>query len=234
MINLKTLSLSSEYQPFVDPQTLAIDGYEALARFYFPDGKAIAPNLVFEQLHESSEMLAAVEYQAKAFQLAHAPRNQPIFINVDPHAVDGPHTAKLLALLSDYQQITVEIIENTCVSDADLANQLFTKFKEANINVALDDIGAPHSMLSVELMMNVDYLKFDRHWLTLITQPQGIQLLTALIDFAKRSGKRCILEGIETEAHLAFAKDIGVHLVQGFLFKSWFIRPISTETLHLT
>lgn len=234
MINLKTLNLSSEYQPFVDPQTLAIDGYEALARFYFPDGKAIAPNLVFEQLHESSDMLAAVEYQAKAFQLAHAPRNQPIFINVDPHAVDGPHTAKLLTLLTGYQQITVEIIENTCVSDADLANQLFTKFKEANINVALDDIGAPHSMLSVELMMNVDYLKFDRHWLTLITQPQGIQLLTALIDFAKRSGKRCILEGIETEAHLAFAKDIGVHLVQGFLFKSWFIRPISTETLHFT
>ncbi|MCL1089709.1 EAL domain-containing protein [Shewanella profunda] len=234
MINLKTLSLSCEYQPFVDPQTLAIDGYEALARFYFSDGKAIAPNLVFEQLHVSSDMLAAIEYQAKVFQLAHAPRNQPIFINVDPHAVNGSHTAKLLALLSDYQQITVEIIENTCVSDANLANQLFAKFKEANINVALDDIGAPHSMLSVELMMNVDYLKFDRHWLTLIEQPQGIQLLIALVDFAKRSGKRCILEGIETEAQLAFAKDIGVHLVQGFLFKSWFIRPTSTEALRFS
>lgn len=233
MINLSSLTLSCEYQPFVDPHTLAIDGYEALARFHLPNGDTIAPNIVFEQLHESTERLAAVEYQAKVFQLAHAPRQQRIFINVDPHAVDGPHTAKLLQLLSQYRQVTVEIIENTCINDAQLAGQLFTQFKQANIQVALDDIGAPHSMLSVDLMMSVDSLKFDRHWLTLIQQPQGTQLLIALVNFAKMTGKQAILEGIETETHLAFARDIGVDLVQGFLFKSWFIRPSSTEILCL-
>lgn len=76
MINLSSLTLNCEYQPFVAPHTLAIDGYEALARFYLPNGDAVAPNIVFEQLHESTELLAAVEYQAKAFQLAHAP-SQP-------------------------------------------------------------------------------------------------------------------------------------------------------------
>lgn len=234
MINLSSLTLSCEYQPFVNPHTLAIDGYEALARFYLPNGDAVAPNIVFEQLHESTELLAAVEYQAKAFQLIHAPSQQRIFINVDPHAVDGPHTVKLIRLLSHYERVTVEIIENTCINDAQLASQLFTQFKQAKIHVALDDIGAPHSMLSVDLMMNVDYLKFDRHWLTHITHPEGAQLLIALVNFAKKTHKQCILEGIETEAHLAFARDIGVDFVQGFLFKSWFIRPTSSQALCLT
>lgn len=199
-----------------------------------PNGDAVAPNIVFEQLHESTEILAAVEYQAKAFQLIHAPSQQRIFINVDPHAVDGPHTAKLIRLLSHYERVTVEIIENTCINDAQLASQLFTQFKQAKIHVALDDIGAPHSMLSVDLMMNVDYLKFDRHWLTHITHPEGAQLLIALVNFAKKTHKQCILEGIETEAHLAFARYIGVDFVQGFLFKSWFIRPTSSQVLCLT
>lgn len=233
MINLHSLTLSCEYQPFVNPQDLSINGYEALARFYLPNGQAIAPNLVFEQLHESSATLAAVEYQAKAFQLQHAPSEQRLFINVDPHAVNGPYTEKLLTLLSDYQHITVEIIENTCISDAQLANQLFRQFKEANIKVALDDIGAPHSLLSIDLMLNVDFLKFDRYWLTLIEQSQGIQLIAALVEFAKRTGKQTILEGIETEAQLAFAKSIGVDFVQGFLFKPWFIRPSATQVLCL-
>lgn len=233
MINLNSLVLSCEYQPFVDPYTLAIDGYEALARFYLPNGGAIAPNIVFEQLHAHSEQLATIEYQAKAFQLAHAPRQQRIFINVDPHAVDGEHTARLLALLSQYQQVTVEIIENTCISDAVLASELFTQFKQANVHVALDDIGAPHSMLSLELLLNVDYLKFDRHWLSLIEQPQGKQLLMSLVYFAKKTAKQCILEGIETEQQLEFARTVGVDLVQGFLFKSRFIRPDATEALQL-
>ncbi|ASK69116.1 diguanylate phosphodiesterase [Shewanella bicestrii] len=231
MLNLSGLSLSCEYQPFVCPHTQRIHGYEALARFYLEQGQAIAPNLIFEQLHEASEQLAAVEFQAKAFQLKHAPRDLRLFVNVDPHAVDGAHTPKLLDLLSQHSQLTVEIIENTCVSDAELANRLFHQFKAANIQVALDDIGAPHSMLSIDLMMNVDYLKFDRYWLQLIDAPHGIALLSALIEFGKRTGKQCILEGIETEAQLQQARELNVDWVQGFLFKPWFIRPEQSERL---
>lgn len=95
--------------------------------------------------------------------------------------------------------------------------------------MALDDIGAPHSLLSVDLMMNVDFLKFDRYWLTFIEQPQSIQLLTTLVECANRTGKQTILEGIEAKAQLAFAKSIGVDFVQGFLFRSKFIHPGSTQ-----
>jgi len=231
MLKLSGLSLSCEYQPFVCPHTKHIYGYEALARFYLEQGQAIAPNLVFEHLHENSDVLASIEFQAKAFQLKHAPAEQSLFVNVDPHAANGVHTQKLLDLLSSHPQLTVEIIENTCINDAELANQLFHQFKAANINVALDDIGAPHSMLSVDLMMNVDYLKFDRHWLNLVAEPHGIALLSALIDFGKRTGKQCILEGIETEAQLQLARELNVDLVQGFLFKPWFIRPEQSEKL---
>ena len=48
-------------------------------------------------------------------------------------------------------------------------------------------------------------------------------LVTSLIDYAKKSNKQVILEGIETEEDLDFAKKLGVDYVQGFLYRPQFI-----------
>ncbi len=230
MFKLSSLLLSCEYQPFVAPRTQQIEGYEALARFYTESGQAVAPNRVFEQLHDDRAALAAVEFQAKTFQLQYAPK-APLFINLDPHAVNSDNLGKLLTLLSAHPQLTVELIENACINDAKQSLALIHQLKEVNLDVALDDIGAPNSMLSIDLLMNVDYFKLDRQWLSLIDKPHGKNLLSALIGFAKGTGKRCILEGIETQAHLEQALMLEVDLVQGFLFKPWFIRPHQSEAL---
>lgn len=225
MINLSQLSLSCEYQPLIDVKTGNIFGYEALSRFYDPEGIAVAPNLVFGQLHHNIHQLSLVEFAAKHFQLRHAPKQMPLFINLDPHAINTTRLHHFVDLLSPYPQVTVEIIENTCVNDAKRSLALASHLQKAKISVALDDIGAPHAMLSLALMVQVNYLKFDMSWLTQLHKPQQRNLLSALLQFGQSSKKLTVLEGIESPQDLLLAQQLGVDLVQGFLYRPQFIAP---------
>jgi EAL domain-containing protein (putative c-di-GMP-specific phosphodiesterase class I) len=77
-------------------------------------------------------------------------------------------------------------------------------------------------MLCLELMAKVQCLKFDRHWLSRIDDNAQYQLLSCLIEYGKKTNKLCILEGVETKAHLITARKLKVDLVQGFLFTAAF------------
>lgn len=222
MFELTGLHLSAEYQPLLNPHTNELYGYEALSRFYTQDGTAIAPNIVFEELHAHNGLLCDVELAAKSFQIEHAPKEGVLFVNIDPHAIEF-NTDEMLAVLSQKCSICVEMIENTCINDANLSASFIKELVNYQIPVALDDVGAPHAMLSLDLMSQVSCLKFDKYWLETAQNPQYHHLITALLSYAKQTNKLTILEGIETEEHLRFAKSINVDLVQGFLFQPQFL-----------
>lgn len=221
MIALDTLYLSAEYQPLIDTSDLQIYGFEALSRFRDGQGVSTPPNVIFEQLHSQTRLLADIEMKAKQFQLEHSAPSLPLFINLDPHAIEH-NSDHMLALLSTRADLTVEIIENTCINDANLSTRLVSQLKAKQIAVALDDIGAPHSMLSLALLSQVNVLKFDIEWLHKSKNVEQQHLMKALIQFAKDSNKKTVLEGIETTEQLALAQKLGIDLVQGFLFKPQF------------
>lgn len=231
MLSLDKLYLGAEYQPLISTIDSSIFGYEALSRFSDRNGDNIPPNLVFDQLHHQAPLLEQVEIQAKLFQLSHSILQMPLFINLDPHAI-GQHSQKMLSLLSQRPQIHVEIIENTCINDAKLSEILISLLKSKGIKVALDDIGAPHSMLSLGLLSQVDTLKFDIDWLNQSNNIEQQHLMKALIQFAKDCNKQTVLEGVETTQQFALAQELGIDLVQGFLFSSQFIKtPIVTPLI---
>ncbi|WP_299794453.1 EAL domain-containing protein [uncultured Shewanella sp.] len=221
MIALDSLYLSAEYQPLIDTTDLHVYGYEALSRFRDRLGETTPPNLIFEQLHSQTSLLANIEFKAKQFQIEHADNSRPLFLNLDPHAIEN-NSESMVELLSSRNDLTVEIIENTCINDARLSTQLVSRLKDKQIEVALDDIGAPHSMLSLELLSQVHVLKFDIQWLNGSINPEQRHLMNALIQFAKDSGKKTVLEGVENREQLGLAQRLGVDLVQGFLFKPEF------------
>lgn len=215
-----------EYQPIVALDE-SIMGYEALARFYSVDDKSLSPQLVFDSLHTNPLSLFQLEYEMKQLQLIHAPRGTRLFVNLDPDAFqagDNNEINPLVTLLSGHFDIVVEIIENSNINDADISEAMVSAFSGSNVKLALDDIGAPHSMLSLPIMLTVDFLKFDRSWLEYLDNPVRCSALRHLVAFAHESGKKTILEGIETESQLLFARTIGFDYVQGFLYRHLFIQ----------
>ncbi|MCH4294312.1 EAL domain-containing protein [Shewanella sp. 3B26] len=225
------LMLGCEFQPLVCLQTGKPRGYEALARFYAKDGSSIAPNRVFDCLHACPAALAETEFAAKRLQLSLAPKGAPLFVNLDPHSLTPELQGALLPMLQARGDLVVELIENTCISDALMALSLQSSLQAAGIAVALDDIGAPHAMLSLELLSRVDWIKFDRHWLNRLHIGPERKLLESLVGYAHSTGKFTVIEGIETEQQRQAVAAIGFTLAQGFLFQAQFIKPMVKELL---
>lgn len=214
-----------EYQPIICTRSGEIMAYEALARFFNSEGQSISPLIVFEFLHQNLSLFNQVELDLKNLQIDYAPNHYNLFVNVDPHAIgqtahmsDSPLLSKLTAC----SNIVVELIENSDIHEAKASMALHKLLNQQGIATALDDIGADHALLSLEILTSVNYLKFDRNWIKNLQLNNYSKLFQSLMQFARQTEKKTILEGIENSEMLLKAKSYGVDQIQGFLYRPLF------------
>lgn len=224
--------IGAEYQPLVATKSGDQLGYEALARFWSPSMQTVPPSRVFSLVHSNPQLLLKLEEAAKRVQISHAPSNGYLFLNLDPHTFHfgSQLQASLLQHLQSRPKVVIELIENSNHSEGMLSERLASYLTGLKLDLAVDDLGAAGSLVSFPVLIAAHYLKLDRSWVH-CNDPAKITLLETLIDYAQRSGKQTILEGIESDEDLKFAQSLGVNWVQGFLFKSDFI---ATEPLALS
>jgi EAL domain-containing protein (putative c-di-GMP-specific phosphodiesterase class I) len=213
----------SHYEPFVSLHTGKVVAYEALARFAQPDGTLVSPATMFALLHGAPALLLEAELALKRHQLEHAPEWSEIFLNLDPDswAAGGEGTDNPLLDLaaSAAQPVVVEVIENLDAGDATVGRGFVAALRARGLRIALDDVGAANSLLSFEALDEAEVLKFDRTLLRRLGKPRRRAMIQALARLARETGGRTVLEGVETAADLALARDLGVDLVQGWYFK---------------
>jgi len=217
-----------EYRPIVSIKNNEIFAYECLSRFFDKNNNQISPALVYASLHHNPLSLFQVEYEQKKLQLAHAPDSTDIFVNLDQDSYSASGLIKsdnpFVQLFSSYNQanVVVELIENSELSDAVMSVNMIDNLAANNINTAIDDLFCPESMLSTSVIQMVDFIKLDKFVIENQTNVNFMSLVCCMICYAHDTGKRVILEGVETQQDLAFAKKIGVDYIQGFLFRSQF------------
>lgn len=217
-----------EYQPIVDLQSNEIFAYECLARFFEPNNSPIRPDLVYASLHDSPLSLFQVEYQQKKLQLSYAPNNVNIFVNLDQDSYFSSGEIKesnpFLKLFKGYNrsEIIVELIENSEINDAIMSLSMIDTLTKHNIETAIDDVCNPQSMISTSVIQLVSYIKLDKYVIGNKSNRNFMLLVKSIIDYAHSTGKKVILEGIETAHDLQLAKQLEVDFVQGFYFKKQF------------
>ncbi len=223
---LESARFGVQYEPIVEAASGETVAFEALARFYRADGEPLPPGQVFSRLHAAPSLLLETEIALKRLQVEGAP-GHTLFVNLDPDsfaaAADGG--AELLSLLAGAPgDVVVEAIENLDAADVRRGRLMVAALEEAGLPFALDDVGAESSILSFDLLARADYLKLDRSLLRAPRDPRRLALAEALVRMAARTGARTILEGVETIADLDLASDLGIPLVQGYLFRERFVR----------
>lgn len=167
-----------------------------------------------------------MEYRLKQFQIENAPETGRLFINIDQDAFDVFESNRdnpLVDIVIKNDRVVVEIIENSSVSDARISASMGDIYSSLGIPLALDDIGAYHSMVDLNLLPKVGFLKLSLDWIGKIKEKDALILLETLIGYSKRTGKKTILEGVETLEHLELSKSLGVDFVQGYHFKHLFV-----------
>lgn len=213
----------TQYQPFVDVKNGDIYAYEALARFKY-NGGLLRPDIVLNIGHKDKELFYNLEYCLKLDQFKHRPDDKKLFINFDVHSIgDKDKVNSFMKLFASQENFVIEIVENSYQRiNVKKLIEIFRKFK---FEFAVDDFFKEDSILSLYLLRHCDYLKLDMDILEqLKTNQYFCHIVRGLVEFTHSQKKKLVLEGVETEEDLKIAQELGIDLVQGFLYKDKFLQ----------
>ncbi|MEZ5811658.1 MAG: EAL domain-containing response regulator [Rhizobiaceae bacterium] len=225
------------YQPQFDTNNGQVVGFEALVRVKLSDGPLVGPSALFSQVRTASDRvrvaLSIAELVLKDLNYANSSVESfpGVSLNFDARVLeDNEAMSQFTALVDragvDRSQITIEVIEKSLPnSDVSLLESL-TRLSMSGFGISLDDYGIGGSNHDLLRRCPFDELKLDH---TLIqsgsNDPLSRKFISTAVDTARAMNLRLIAEGIETVKDLAFVKEAGIHIVQGFLFE----RPMPIE-----
>ena len=102
------------------------------------------------------------------------------------------------------------------------------RFRSLGFQVWMDDFGSGYSSLDVLQSLQFDLIKFDMSFMRQLDQnPRSRVILKELMHLAHQLGADTLCEGVETEAHVQFLREVGCGRLQGFYFS----KPLSMEEI---
>ena len=214
------------FQPIVSLVDGSIFGYEALSRG--PVGSPLeSPVLLFNRADQEG-MTWELEYTCRRLAIERfASFKSPthLFLNVNPHVIDTPRfregmTEEYLASQDlSASRVIIELTEQAIVSNTPEFLSLLDYYKGQGFRLAVDDVGAGYSGLTLICHIKPQFLKLDmalvRH---LHRDVFKQQMVKNIVNFAKATQISVIAEGIEEPAELLAVLELGVEYGQGFLF----------------
>jgi EAL domain-containing protein (putative c-di-GMP-specific phosphodiesterase class I) len=219
----KLFTFHHAYQPIFSLLDDCVVGYESLIRN--PEIKnpeelfslAIEQNRLFDlDILSISNSIQTFAHQAKH---SNAPR---LSVNVFPSTLLEPSfLIKLDHLMSNVSlepdQITFELNEAESVESLNKLKTVTHYLKRQGFGIALDDLGKGQSSLKIALELEPDIVKLDRYFSIDLDQSVKKQSFLEWISaYFISEGVAVTLEGIETGAELAIAKQAGIQFGQGY------------------
>ena len=203
--------------------------YECLLRGKGADGGVVSPTPMLDMARSAGLLfqldLAARRSAVLGIAKHGITRQHKVFINFTPNAIYNPRTCldSTLRLIDELgiprAQIVFEIIESERLPEMAHMQRLVGFYREEGFGVALDDVGAGFSSLSVLAALRPDYVKLDRSLVRDVDKNAGNSLVAGkLLEMVSDLGLYSIVEGIETEEEFTWARAHGADFVQGFLF----------------
>lgn len=217
------------FQPIVDLASGEIVKAEALLRWAHPVRGLVGP-MTFIPLAEDSGLIHEIGNWVFNQSIACIKQWRErygctiqISINKSPLQFDKPlepsWSDQLVALDLPGNSIIVEITEGSLLSKSKRIKQRLLEFRNAGIEVSIDDFGTGFSALSYLHQFDIDYLKIDRSFVAdLAENAANTALIEAIIVMAHKLGIKAIAEGIETELQRDLLMKFGCDYAQGFLY----------------
>jgi diguanylate cyclase (GGDEF)-like protein/PAS domain S-box-containing protein len=226
------------YQPVIELETSRMVGVEALIRWIEPDGTMVPP-LEFIPLAEDLGLIERIgdwvvreiSYQSAAWR--DLGMDLEVGFNLSPRQFWQPDLAERITREIhlggvDPSRILVEVTETSAMMDPDRAQEILTELHGAGFSIAIDDFGTGYSSLSRLRDMPVRVLKIDRSFVRGVHEdPQSGSIVSAFLELARGLDMVTLAEGIETPEQLAFLREHGCRLGQGFLFS----KPVPPEEI---
>lgn len=213
---------SYAFQPIVDLSTRRIFAHEALVRG--PDGEGAAT--VLSRVNEANRYRFDQACRAKAIKTAtHLRMTSMLSINFMPNAIYKPELcirATLAAAKSHgfpIDRIIFETVEGEHINDGKWLAEILREYKRIGFLTAIDDFGAGYAGLNLLAQFQPDIVKLDMELVRNVDESRARQAIArGVVRICEELDIRVIVEGIETVGEACFFQDLGVRLMQGYLF----------------
>lgn len=218
------------YQPLVDVETRAILGVEALLRWRSSEFGTFASG-DFIAIAEQSGLINQLGTWAlnEACRQMRAWRDEglselTVSVNLSPRQF---HTGDIVGLVRkalhdsglEPAMLELEITESVLIKYNAEAIDKLNELGELGVKLAIDDFGTGYSSLSYLKRLPIHRLKIDKSFVNEShIDPDDAAIATAIIGMAKGLGIGVTAEGVENEEQLAFLKQAGCQIVQGYYF----------------
>ncbi len=228
------------YQPQYDIQTREMIGMEALVRWNNKESGLIFPD-EFIPVAEKTGLI--LELGTQIFKLVcddiyswKAQGLEPVKVAVNVSAIqlnDPTLPQKFEKIMKSYgidvSQIDLEITETEILDyKNDECFATLTKLHEMGFSLALDDFGVGYASLNYLHKIPCSKIKIDRSFVMEIDENNDArEIIRAIILLSKALGKKLVAEGVETESHLKFLKELDCDFAQGYLLS----KPVSVEDI---
>lgn len=219
--------LTSHFQPIFGIHRESCVGYEALVRATDAQGRAVAPNPLFESAFRAGHGVE-LDWVCRALHLRNFARFDPgdrkLFINVHSQAAmqDFPAAGEFADLVRFYglspRRVCVEILEDSC-GDESVLRKTVAAYRRAGAAIAMDDFGLGRSNIDRIVALRPDVVKIDRSILIdAVGDQKARRMLPAIIELLHEAGAQVAVEGIESANEAVIAIDSGADHVQGHYF----------------
>lgn len=204
-------------------------GAEALLRWKDPQLGVLSPT-EFIPLAENNGTITDISkwvlrqaiLEASSWHTENAELN--VAINLSVHDLlrsDLIEDIKQTLLETDYnpKKLVIEVTESAVAKDPEKVIEQLYNLKAMGISISLDDFGTGYSSLSYLRRLPIDTLKIDRSFV--IDTPEdadAVAIVNSIVALARILGMKTVAEGVETSEQAKFLRDIGVDILQGYLF----------------
>ncbi|WP_214409549.1 putative bifunctional diguanylate cyclase/phosphodiesterase [Sphaerisporangium fuscum] len=221
--------LQLHYQPKVELATGAVEGVEALLRWWHPDRGPVSPD-DFIPLAEQSYLMrqitqhvidAALEQAALWW---HSGIEVPVSINVSARDLLDSALPDLLEAGLDRLRlppgaIQLEVTERILMTDQAYTADSVHALVELGIPLALDDFGTGYSSLVRLQRLQVREVKIDGSFVQRLGKSvDDERIVRSIVDLVRSLGLRSVAEGVETEEVAQRLREMGCDAGQGWRF----------------
>jgi EAL domain-containing protein (putative c-di-GMP-specific phosphodiesterase class I) len=111
-----------------------------------------------------------------------------------------------------------EVVESHHIEDPSHLRGIVDHYRSQGCRIALDDVGAGYSSLSLVAALQPDVVKIDMALVQALPDAAPTAVIRALTEMSHGFGATVLGEGIETERQADALRRLGVDLGQGWLF----------------
>ncbi|HEV8406979.1 MAG TPA: bifunctional diguanylate cyclase/phosphodiesterase, partial [Sphingomicrobium sp.] len=219
--------LAVHYQPIVHAAGEEISGFEALVRWNHPARGAVPP-AKFIPLAEEAGLIGKIGEWVLRTALDEAvewPDTVRVAVNLSPLQFNDPG---VVVMISNHlretgirpDRLELEITEGVFLVEGDTTDETFANLKKLGVRLALDDFGTGYSSLGYLKKAPFDKIKIDQSFVrgAASATNRNAAIIRAIVTLAETLGMDTCAEGVETHDDLQLIRELGVSMVQGYIF----------------